>query len=141
MGKIDETRRKNARQLATSAGGPAKFARKTGLSDSRVSQIIGENFTRNIGNKTATLIEISFEKADGWLDSDNDYSEIRNSNGASGEKDALQNIRLVYLTDDEQEIISNFREADERSKTLIITVAKNAVKDEKKLFGILKPNS
>jgi phage repressor protein C with HTH and peptisase S24 domain len=58
----------NARHLASQAGSPAEFGRKTGMSDSQVSQLIGENPTKNIGNKIARRIEEAFDKNAGWLD-------------------------------------------------------------------------
>lgn len=142
MGKIDETKRKNARQLVKSAGGPAKFARMTGLTDSRVSQITGDNFTRNIGKKTAELIETSFDKTEGWLSLDHDYGEIQKSYAVNERQERPSStVNLVYLTNEELEIITAFREADQQGKDLIHTSKKLAVKDEKKLRDILKPKS
>lgn len=65
---VYEIRLVNVRNLAHKCGGPAEFARKTGLSDSRVSQIIGKNPTKQIGPKAARDIEKSFGLAHGELD-------------------------------------------------------------------------
>lgn len=66
--KRDDTRRENARRLAAAAGGLAEFGRKTGMENSQVSQIIGKNPTKNIGNIVAARIERAFDLAEGSLD-------------------------------------------------------------------------
>lgn len=65
---ISDIRRINARALAKDVHGQAEFARRTGMPDSQVSQLIGENPTKNIGNKIARRIEEAFGKHEGWLD-------------------------------------------------------------------------
>lgn len=65
---IDDIRRENARALAKKAGGPARFAEKTGMSDSQVSQIIGKNPTKNIGGNLARKIEEALSLPRGWMD-------------------------------------------------------------------------
>jgi plasmid maintenance system antidote protein VapI len=142
MGKIDDTRRKNARLLAEAAGGPAKFARKVGITDSRASQLIGANFTRNIGDKTAALIENAFDKNPGWLDQDVD---LIFTNGTEATLVQLKppaipskNVSLVYVTQEELDVLTSLREADEKSRNLILIAAKNIQKDEAKLRNILK---
>jgi phage repressor protein C with HTH and peptisase S24 domain len=66
--KREDVRRENARRLATDAGGLTEFARKTGMENSQVSQIIGKNPTKNIGNLIASRIEQAFDQAEGSLD-------------------------------------------------------------------------
>lgn len=66
--KRDDIRRENARKLAADAGGLAEFARKTGMENSQVSQIIGKNPTKNIGNIVAARIENAFDLVEGSLD-------------------------------------------------------------------------
>lgn len=68
MDTSQEIRRKNARYLADQEGGSVNFANLVGISESRVSQIIGKNPTKNIGNVTARRIEECFDKPVGWLD-------------------------------------------------------------------------
>jgi hypothetical protein len=63
-----DTIRENAKFLADSIGGLARFSEKVGISDSHVSQIIGKNPTRNIGSKMARRIEAAFEKPIGSID-------------------------------------------------------------------------
>lgn len=65
---IEEIRRENARALASLAGGRGIFAEQVELSESRVSQLIGINPTKNIGRSTARRIEQAFNKPVGWLD-------------------------------------------------------------------------
>lgn len=64
----EETRRDNARELARSVGGAAEFGRTVGMEASQVSQLIGKNPIKNIGNSIARRIETSFSKPEGWLD-------------------------------------------------------------------------
>ncbi|KQV51340.1 LexA family transcriptional regulator [Duganella sp. Root336D2] len=66
--KREDIRRENARKLAEDAGGLAEFARRTGMENSQVSQIIGKNPTKNIGNIIATRIENAFDLVEGSLD-------------------------------------------------------------------------
>jgi len=66
--KRDDIRRENARRLAADAGGLTEFARRTGMENSQVSQIIGKNPTKNIGNIVATRIEHAFDLIEGSLD-------------------------------------------------------------------------
>lgn len=68
----EDYRRENARDLARQAGGQAEFGRKLGMNDSQVSQIIGKNPKKNIGNSISKRIEIAFGKPAGWLDVSHD---------------------------------------------------------------------
>ena len=70
----EEIRRLNARQLAVSVGGPAAFARRIQMGDSQVTQIIGDNAKKNIGNIVAPRIERAFNKPEGWLDVIHDHT-------------------------------------------------------------------
>lgn len=63
-----ETVRENARELLAEAQGAKHFAERTGLSESRVSQLLGRNPTKDIGASTARRIERAFGKPIGWLD-------------------------------------------------------------------------
>lgn len=60
-------RRMKTLQLVEQAGGPAKFARKIGRSDSQVSQILGGKH-RQIGARLARDIEKAFGLEPGYLD-------------------------------------------------------------------------
>lgn len=67
-----ETVRENARELLAEAKGAKQFAERTGLSESRVSQLLGKNPSKNIGPSTARRIERAFGKPVGWLDATQD---------------------------------------------------------------------
>ena len=53
----DEIRRLRLRHEAAKIGGAVKLADLSGKSESQISQIIGENPTRNIGKRLARLFE------------------------------------------------------------------------------------
>lgn len=63
-----EIRRENARLLAAEVGQPADLARRLGMSDSQMGQLIGRNPVRNIGPRVARRIEEVCGKPEGWLD-------------------------------------------------------------------------
>lgn len=133
MGKIDDNRRKNARLLAAEIGGNSRFARKVELSDSRVTQLIGENYTRNIGDKTAAIIEQAFGKDSGWLDTiietDPTNSSLTSKSSSTESANLVQSTfsnaiktescQLHYVTLEELQIILTFRAADSVGKASI----------------------
>lgn len=65
---IQQIRLANARHLQRLVGSQAEFIKKTGIGQSRVSQIIGQNPRRRIGESTARRIEKAFGLEEGWLD-------------------------------------------------------------------------
>jgi phage repressor protein C with HTH and peptisase S24 domain len=68
MMTIADIRRANARALAAQTGTRAAFGEKVGMDSSQVSQIIGKNPVKDIGNAIARRIEIAFGKPKGWMD-------------------------------------------------------------------------
>lgn len=70
MDDADTRRLRNARWLAAKVGGQSKFAARIERDVSFVSQLIGKNPKRSIGNETAKVIEQSFGLPHGWLDQD-----------------------------------------------------------------------
>lgn len=66
--KREDVRRSNARRLAEDIGGFTEFAARTGMDASQVSQIIGKNPKKNIGNIIAKRIEEAFALPAGSLD-------------------------------------------------------------------------
>jgi hypothetical protein len=64
----EELRRENARKLASGKGGKADFARLVSMEPSQVSQLIGPNPSKNIGNSIARRIERAYELPEGWID-------------------------------------------------------------------------
>jgi phage repressor protein C with HTH and peptisase S24 domain len=78
----EELRRENARKLASGEGGKASFARLVSMEPSQVSQLIGPNPTKNIGNSIARRIERAHHLPDGWLDMQHDESRVGDHDGA-----------------------------------------------------------
>lgn len=73
---IKKIRYHNARYLLKNeAMGVNDFADKIGRSQSQTSAYIGENPTKNIGDKIARIIEQAFNKPIGWLDTQSKESE------------------------------------------------------------------
>lgn len=66
--KREDVRRENARELARTIGGLAEFGRTLEMEGSQVSQLIGKNPVKNIGNSIARRIERAFSKPEGWID-------------------------------------------------------------------------
>lgn len=66
--KREDIRRENSRKLSARAGGKTEFGRMLEMDGSQVSQIIGPNPTKNIGNSIAMRIENAFDYPSGWLD-------------------------------------------------------------------------
>jgi len=70
--QIHEIRLNNARDLMKESGlSRTDFAEKIGLSYNLISQYIGKNPTKNIGDETAAKIEQAFNKPKGFLDQAN----------------------------------------------------------------------
>lgn len=73
--QIHGIRLKNARDLMNESGlSRTDFAEKVGLSYNLISQYIGKNPTKNIGDETANKIEEAFGKPKGFLDQANAVS-------------------------------------------------------------------
>lgn len=68
MYDIKYIRRTNMLQLAKVAGGITNLAEKLGKSQSQISQLIGRNPSKNIGDKIARQVERTFGKPRGWMD-------------------------------------------------------------------------
>jgi len=146
MGKLDDIRRENARKLVASVDGPANFARKVGLTDSRVSQLLGKKFTRNIGNVAASQIEAAFNLPDGWLSAEQNSNYQYPTNSPPDKAlvsdqghSSYADISLAYVTQEELQILTAFREANEVGKEMFRSAAIAAPKDAKKLQAIFKP--
>ncbi|MBS0359617.1 MAG: S24 family peptidase [Proteobacteria bacterium] len=65
---VKDIRRSNMRALCKSVGGIRAMAKVTGKSQSQMSQLIGINPTKNIGDRIAATVEKVFKKPSGWLD-------------------------------------------------------------------------
>lgn len=66
----EEIRRENTRRLSSKIGGKAEFARFIGMEPSQLSQLIGPNPSKNIGNSISHRIEQAFDLPKGYLDVD-----------------------------------------------------------------------
>lgn len=95
---IADIRRENARALASLAGTRTAFGEKVGMENSQVSQIIGKNPTKDIGNSIARRIEKAFDKQVGWMD-------VEHASSASDKESAshtpltgmgISQVRAVY---------------------------------------------
>ena len=91
----EQIRRDNARKLASKGGGKAAFARLVQMEASQVSQLIGPNPVKNIGNSIARRIERAHDLPEGWLDSSHpelDASADGESDGAGGKIPQQQDV-------------------------------------------------
>jgi len=86
----EEIRRENARKLASGDGGKAAFARLLQMEASQVSQLIGPNPSKNIGNSIARRIEQAHHLPESWLDTP--HPEMRMS--ADGEATEDESTKL-----------------------------------------------
>jgi SOS-response transcriptional repressor LexA len=87
---VKDIRRKNCRSLASSTGGISSFAKKLGKSQSQISHLIGKKPIKNIGDKLASQIEITFNKMHGWLDKDHDDTTASSVNPGFPSRDSNQ---------------------------------------------------
>ncbi|MBS9781785.1 MAG: LexA family transcriptional repressor [Gammaproteobacteria bacterium] len=79
MKTIAELRYENALRLISedkSIDGITDFATKLGKAQSYVSNILGTNPGRNIGNKVARQIEDYFGVQEGWLDANHSFNNV-----------------------------------------------------------------
>ena len=76
--KIHEIRLLNARKIMKDSGlDRTQFAEKIGMSYNLLSQYIGKNPKKNIGDDTAGKIENAFNKPKGFLDQANHFNSIK----------------------------------------------------------------
>lgn len=76
--KIHEIRLLNARKIMKDSGlDRTQFAEKIGMSYNLLSQYIGKNPKKNIGDDTAEKIENAFSKPKGFLDQANQLNSIK----------------------------------------------------------------
>lgn len=119
-----EISRENARSLAESIGGLAKFADRVGMADTQVSQILGKNPVRNIGVKMARRIEEAFQKPLGWIDQRHEEIEVGILSDAA--IDPLLSTELRILQDKVNKAVACLRAygtASEPDQRHLISVA------------------
>ncbi len=79
--QIHEIRLTNTRALKKESGlSRSDFADKVGLSYNLLSQYIGKNPTKNIGDETAAKIEQAFNKPKGYLDQSVEHESLTENN-------------------------------------------------------------
>lgn len=126
--RSSDIRRQNARNLAEDIGGSAELARRISMSDSQVSQLIGENPVKNIGQIIARRIEEAFNKPEGWLDIPHDYVAPASDAHAVREKSVdygAEDSSLVS-SQDILTLIEAFSKASIKDRTMILNSAKVA---------------
>lgn len=79
----EEIRRENARKLAAREESKAAFARAVNMEPSQVSQIIGPNPNKNIGNSVARRIERAYNLPESWLDVAHPELSVREEGGTA----------------------------------------------------------
>jgi hypothetical protein len=104
--KNADIRRANARALAATETHQTDFAEKIGADNSRVSQLIGVNPTKNIGTATARRIEIAYCKPAGWLDQVHDGAVVL----SPGQREWLQFYSALEPSERQLWVV-NFRRA------------------------------
>jgi transcriptional regulator with XRE-family HTH domain len=134
---ISEIRRTTARLLAARVGGQADFARKVGMSDSQVSQLLAEKPTKNIGNIIARRIEVAFGLTEGWLDTARSEADVAQALLSEAKvslvktqppREAVESFVPFYIDPVEVEIINSYRRADAGGKLSIRAAAEAANK-------------
>lgn len=86
--KIREIRRDNLRVLAKKYGGASQLAKKIGMTKSWLSQLIGKNPDREMGDQAARNIEKILGLTEGWLDS-------THTKGNADQETLIEAVRLV----------------------------------------------
>jgi transcriptional regulator with XRE-family HTH domain len=121
--------RRNARVLADSVGGFARFAEKVGVSESQVSQLLGKNPIRNIGVKTARRIEEAFDKPLGWIDQPHE----ENAAAVELSSDSSAETELRILRDQVGKAaacLRAFETANATDKTHLVTLALKLLEED-----------
>jgi transcriptional regulator with XRE-family HTH domain len=126
----EHTRRENARHLARQHDGLAEFARRLEMSNSQVSQIIGKNPTKNIGNSIARRIEEAYGVGRGWLDVPHGQPDEAEPDEAV-ERPAVERPaaltperpRLTLVTTEELDLLEQYRLSDGPGRDAIRTMA------------------
>lgn len=73
MKPITQTRRERLQELVREAGSQVAVANRIGKDKNQIYQWLldpGADGARNIGSKSARILETAFAKPDGWMDSD-----------------------------------------------------------------------
>lgn len=132
---ISDIRRSTARALQKKVDGPANFARKVGMSASHISQLLGDNPTKNIGAMIARRFETAFGMPVGWLDVAHTAEELDQLGLEVAEQAPLDPDKRepggytpFSIDPIEIEIINSFRRATQAGKLSIRAAAMAAEK-------------
>lgn len=121
-----DIRRENARQLASDCGGMAAFGEKLDMTPSQVSQLIGKNPSKNIGNSIARRIEDAFNKERGWLDL---HHAAPDQEAVSAAAELFEKVSHGYVRADElTTLIDLFSKSTPNGRKFILRSAANAEK-------------
>ena len=133
-----EIRRQNAKKLAASVGSQAEFGRKTGMSDSQITQNLGDKPTKNIGNIVAQRIEKAFNLPPGWLDLTHETPHQPNADSVNQAVERIARM-MDWIGDDEAQLLSMYRTTDDIGREKIMETAK--VVPKKMLPRVVRHNS
>ena len=127
----------------TDPGNRAAFCRAYGLDPLQVGQYFtgGEN-GRNIGERKARAIEGVVGLDAGWMDR-HDSSKSASTHEKSVYLESkiepkTPQLDLVYVTREEMDILTNFRQSTENGREILSNMAKNIEKDQAKLKKLSK---
>jgi hypothetical protein len=87
--KIRQVRRDNLKALAQKYGGASSLAKKVGMTKSWLSQLIGKNPDREVGDQAARNIEKTLGLSEGWLDT-------THSGGGINQEILMEAVLLVH---------------------------------------------
>ncbi|WP_227500511.1 LexA family transcriptional regulator [Acinetobacter sp. P8-3-8] len=100
---IHEIRLGNTRKLMKESGlSRTEFAEKIEMSYNLLSQYIGKNPTKNIGDDTVEKIEKAFNKPKGFLDQSRDYVVNSKENSSTIKTLSLEEIRKKFSKPDSE---------------------------------------
>ncbi|WP_444886728.1 hypothetical protein [Microbulbifer sp. JMSA008] len=119
---IKTIRRENARRIAKEVGGPAELARKLDMPNSGISQIIGKNPRRNIGDSIARRIEDAGGYQHGWLDTHHGTEQPEATRTPGGVNVDLL-VDALIRSQKEMKLLSLNLSEDERMELLAKTAA------------------
>lgn len=119
---IKTIRRENARRIAKEAGGQAALARALEMPNPGISQIIGKNPRRNIGDTMARRIEDAGDYHHGWLDTYHGNEQAKTARTPGGVNIDLL-VDALIRSQKEMKLLSLNLSEDERMELLAKTAA------------------
>jgi hypothetical protein len=142
---IKNTRASNLQRLINeyedAPGNRAAFCRRFGLDPLQIGQYFTNSENgRNIGEKKARQIEELVGLTHGWLD------QVEHDTTTPTTLHAIKEVRsayaedhqLIWATNEEQALLTQFRLGTVTSQELMMNFAKNAIKDPEKVKRLVK---